>query len=79
MIGQLLKQERQRAGLTQKQLAEKSGISFVAINRIERGHPPRLSVIDKIFTAMNLDLVFSVLDKQTESIENELLELGVNQ
>lgn len=73
MIGQLLKQERQKAGLTQKQLAEKSGISFVAINRIERGHPPRLSVITKIFTAMNLDLVFDVLDKEHETILDGVL------
>jgi transcriptional regulator with XRE-family HTH domain len=52
MIGQLLKEERNKAGLTQKQLAEKSGISFVAINRIEKGNLPRVSVATKLFNAL---------------------------
>jgi transcriptional regulator with XRE-family HTH domain len=60
MIGQLLKEERNKAGLTQKQLAEKSGISFVAINRIEKGNLPRVSVATKLFNALGLDLKFAV-------------------
>lgn len=59
MIGQLLKEERNKAGLTQKQLADKSGVSFVAINRIERGFLPRLSIAIKLFSAMGLDLKIS--------------------
>lgn len=64
MIGQLLKIERTRAGLTQKQLAEKSKISFVAINRIEKGQKPRLSVAEQIFGAMDLDLEINVKARQ---------------
>jgi transcriptional regulator with XRE-family HTH domain len=56
MIGQLLKEHRTKNNLTQKGLAEKSGISFVAINRIERGNLPRLSVAYKLFNSMGLDL-----------------------
>jgi transcriptional regulator with XRE-family HTH domain len=56
MIGQLLKQERTKLNLTQKQLAQKSGISYVSINRIENGKNPRLSVVSKLFEAMGKTL-----------------------
>lgn len=59
MIGQLLKEERIKNKLTQKQLAEKSGISYVSINRIENGKNPRLSVINKLFAAMGQTLQIS--------------------
>lgn len=56
MIGELLKKERIKLKLTQKQLAEKSGISYVSINRIENGKNPRLSVVNKLFEAMGKTL-----------------------
>jgi transcriptional regulator with XRE-family HTH domain len=62
MIGELLRKTRQEQNLTQKQLAEKSGISFVSINRIENGNPPRLSVITKIFSAMGKDVSINITD-----------------
>lgn len=66
MIGEQLKTERQKLNLTQKQLAEKSGISFVSINRIENGSNPRLSVITKIFDAMGKRLQIEVKDKASD-------------
>lgn len=66
-ISELLKETRKSANLTQKQLAEKSGVSFVSINRIEGGAFPRVSVLEKLFTAMNKKLNF------------ELSELEVNE
>jgi transcriptional regulator with XRE-family HTH domain len=66
-ISELLKETRKSANLTQKQLADKSGVSFVSINRIEGGAFPRLSVLQKLFTAMNKKLNF------------ELSELEVNE
>ncbi|MEY4334561.1 MAG: Helix-turn-helix domain [Bacteroidota bacterium] len=62
MIGELLRKTRQEQNLTQKQLAEKSGISFVSINRIENGNPPRLSVIEKIFSAMGKRVTINLTD-----------------
>ena len=62
MIHELLKTERQKQGLTQKELAEKSGVSFVSINRIERGNLPRVSVINKIFNALGKNLNYIVSD-----------------
>ncbi|MFY7937725.1 MAG: helix-turn-helix domain-containing protein [Flavobacterium sp.] len=63
MIGELLKTERQKSKLTQKQLAEKSGISYVSINRIENGTAPRLSVITKLFSAMGKIVSFEIKDQ----------------
>jgi len=60
MIGQLLKEERIKLNLTQKQLAQKSGISYVSINRIENGKNPRLSVIQKLFGAMDKAVVYQI-------------------
>ena len=63
MIGELLKEQRLKNNLTQKQLAEKSGISYVSINRIENGTSPRLSVLVKIFGAMDKALSFEIKDR----------------
>jgi transcriptional regulator with XRE-family HTH domain len=60
MINEILKTERKNAGLTQRELAEKSGISFVTINRIERGSNPRISVLNKIFNALGKQLVYTI-------------------
>lgn len=69
MIGEQLKTERQKLNLTQKQLAEKSGISFVSINRIENGSNPRLSVITKIFEAMGKTLQIEIKDKASDVLD----------
>lgn len=71
MIGQLLKENRTKLNLTQKQLAQKSGISYVSINRIENGKNPRLSVVSKLFEAMGQTL-------QITSQENVLESAGGN-
>lgn len=67
MIGQLLKENRIKLNLTQKQLAQKSGISYVSINRIENGKNPRLSVVNKLFEAMGKTLQI----KTEEAITND--------
>jgi transcriptional regulator with XRE-family HTH domain len=63
MIGQLLKENRQKRNLTQKQLGEKAKISFVAVNRIERGAMPRLSIATRLFDAMDLDLIINAKER----------------
>jgi len=62
MIGDLLKTERKKAGLSQKALGEKAGISYVAINRIENGTFPRLSIATRLFGAMGRKLIFTLED-----------------
>ena len=49
MIGELLKKTRQEQSLTQKQLAAKSGISFVSINRIENGNHQDYPLLRRFF------------------------------
>lgn len=74
MINQLLKEERIAAGLTQKQLAQKSGISFVAVNRIEKGQMPRLSVALKLFAAMGKGLNITTFPLAVDPVSNEVAE-----
>lgn len=70
MIGQLLKENRTKLNLTQKQLAEKSGISYVSINRIENGKNPRLSVVSKLFEAMGKTLQITTEETITNDTSN---------
>lgn len=54
-IGENIRQARKRAGLTQKQLAEKSGVATITLQQYERGvREPKLDTIAKIARAMNL-------------------------
>ncbi len=67
-IAELLKQTRKSANLTQKQLADKSGISFVSINRIEGGTFPRVSVIEKLFNAMGKKLNYELSELEVDEL-----------
>jgi transcriptional regulator with XRE-family HTH domain len=52
MAGRMLRYARRRAGLTQRQLAEKAGIAQETIARIERGRmDPRLNTLDRLLEA----------------------------
>lgn len=54
-FGQIIKHSRKKAGLTQRQLAEKLGISFVNISQIENGHRiPKPDTVIKIANAIGL-------------------------
>lgn len=70
MIGELLKENRTKLNLTQKQLAKKSGISYVSINRIENGKNPRLSVVSKLFEAMGKTLQITTEETITNDTSN---------
>lgn len=50
-----LKEYRQRALLTQAELAAKSGVAEVTIARIETGHGARFSTIRKLAAALNVE------------------------
>ena len=54
-IGENIRQARKKAGLTQRQLAEKSGVATITLKQYERGvREPKLDTIAKIARAMNL-------------------------
>jgi transcriptional regulator with XRE-family HTH domain len=52
MAGRMVRYARRRAGLTQRQLAAKSGIPQESIARIERGRvDPRVGTLDRLLEA----------------------------
>lgn len=68
-IGQQLKEFRKEANISQKELAYRSKISFVTINRIEGGSSPRISVVTKIFEALNKKIDYVITDIQNKDLQ----------
>lgn len=61
ILGEKLRAERQKAGLTQEQLAKKIGTKKSYISRIENGHADiQLSTLFKIFQGLGRRISFSV-------------------
>jgi transcriptional regulator with XRE-family HTH domain len=55
-IGIQVKRERERALLTQQELAERAGIGLTTLNRIENDHAePHFRTIRKLAKALNID------------------------
>ena len=62
VIGEQLKDERIKAGLTQEQLAEKIGTKKSFISRVERGHADiQLSTLVKLFRGLGRQVSIRVL------------------
>lgn len=57
MAGRMVREARRRAGLTQRQLAAKSGVPQETIARIERGRSdPRATTLDRLLEACGYGL-----------------------
>lgn len=57
MAGRMVREARQRANLTQRQLAAKAGIPQETIARIERGRSdPRVTTLDRLLEACEFGL-----------------------
>ena len=57
MAGRMLRDARHRAKLTQRQLAQKSGVPQETIARIERGRAdPRVKTLDRLLAACEFGL-----------------------
>jgi len=65
-VGRLIRQAREQQGLSHRQLAEKCGISYTRISKLERG----------IFSGWSLKQVMQVAEALgiTDEVENALLE-----
>lgn len=62
IIGERLKAERLKSGLTQEQLAEKIGTKKSFISRVERGHTDiQLSTLVKLFRGLGCQVRVRVL------------------
>lgn len=62
---------RKKSGITQKELAEKTGIAQGDISKIERGNAnPSLNTLKRLATGMdmNLRLVFSPIDNDVQAV-----------
>ena len=62
IIGEILKTERLKAGMTQEQLAAKIGTKKSYISRIENGHADvQLSTLFRIFQGLGRKVSFTIL------------------
>lgn len=62
IIGEQLKDERLRAGLTQEQLAERVGTKKSFISRVERGHADiQISTLVKLFRGLGRQVSVRVI------------------
>ena len=62
ILGERLKEERQKAGLTQEQLADKIGTKKSYISRVENGHIDiQVSTLLKIFQGLGRRVSLTIL------------------
>lgn len=62
ILGELLKEERKKAGLTQEQLADKIGTKKSYISRVENGHADiQISTLNKIFQGLGRRISLTIL------------------
>lgn len=55
LLGEAIRAERKKAGVSQEKLAEKAGLSTVFISRVERGkESPSLDSLTKIARALGV-------------------------
>lgn len=75
--GQLIKEARKKAGMTQKQLAEKLGVSYVNISQLENNQrTPKYKTVLSIATALGVDWMELVPDgTQGDMIADHMTEL----
>jgi len=60
-IGQQIKERRKSLNVTQRQLAELSGIGINTLTKIERGEAnPSLSILNKILDTLGLELTTDI-------------------
>lgn len=82
MGGDLIREARRRAGLTQAQLAERVGTTQSAVARWERGRSaPSFDTVRRLVRACGLDLVVTIEDYDDSDIAQaeQLLRLTPDQ
>ena len=79
--GELIRAARKKAGLTQKELGAKLGVSGAMIAQYETGvRTPKIETLQKISNALNLDIVFDFLFdvKYDKEVQGVVLSPSVN-
>lgn len=59
-LGEVLKEERQRQKLTQRQLGELAGVTESIISKVENGHTASFFSIDGILQALGISATFDM-------------------
>ena len=77
-IGERIKQARKAKGLTQKELAEKTGLSIGTVQGYEQRNKPKMASIEKIVSALNVP-VSDLLDKPRTNTPTDHTESRLNQ
>lgn len=76
-VGERIKAARKKAGMTQKELADKLGIPYQGISQYERGiRNPKIDTLVKIADSLGVSAP-SLLGKSSERAASESLSLGV--
>ncbi|MGK5084853.1 helix-turn-helix domain-containing protein [Bdellovibrionota bacterium FG-1] len=66
-LGEQLKHIRKTYGLTQKKLADQSGVSFSFINSVETGSSSmRLETLNKVLALVGCEI--AIVDKKTKKV-----------
>jgi y4mF family transcriptional regulator len=66
-LGEQLKSIRKVYGLTQRELAEQSGVSFSFVNEVENGSSSiRLETLNKALALLGCEL--AIIDKKTKKV-----------
>ena len=76
LIGNRIKRQRQSAGLTQEQLAEKAEITTVYLSKIENGHvKPTLELLGTLCEAIGMEVgsLFQNVQPAFPNYQNELV------
>lgn len=79
-LGKKLKETRQNARMTQRQLAKLSGVPYVTICRIETGatKEPMTSTINKLFGALSTDVTDAVASESETHIDIPRLDVSAS-
>lgn len=62
--GQMVKQERERQGLSLARLSQLSGVSIMTIHNWERGTVPAVDKLDKVMTALGVSITIGAVPRE---------------
>ncbi|WP_187279462.1 helix-turn-helix transcriptional regulator [Quadrisphaera setariae] len=74
-LGAALKSRRERARLTQGELAERAGVSRSFVIGLERGLRPRAELVRVFAVIKALDAAVTLVDHRSQTPEDALAEL----
>lgn len=81
VFGEKLRRLRQTAGMTQRELAARTGLDHTYVSRLERGHnnPPSVDALRRLADALNCDrsVLFVAAGRVDETLSRRELEQRV--